>query len=89
MKNALWSISLEQEGDVLENIIEFQVQINKHNQREYNHKWHGWQNWTDAKLATKLAKNNQQLVLLQPVRWWPDTLPEFESAGGGKGHTRE
>jgi len=30
-------------------------------------------------LATKLTKDDQQPVLLLPARWWPDTLPEFES----------
>jgi len=34
----------------------FQVQIKGHNQREYEDKWQGWQNWTDEKLATKLTK---------------------------------
>jgi len=33
----------------------------------------------DEKLATKLMKDDQQPVLLLPARWWPDTLPEFES----------
>jgi len=44
------------------------------------------------KLATKLMKVDQQPVLLLPARWWPDTLPEFESGGWwqrGKGHTSE
>jgi len=50
-------------------------------QREYEDKWQGWQNWTDEKLATKLTKDDQQPVLLLPARWWPDTLPEFESGG--------
>jgi len=35
----------------------------------------------DEKLATKLMKDDQQPVLLLPARWWPDTLPEFESGG--------
>jgi len=52
-----------------------------HNQREYEDKWQGWQNWTDEKLATKLTKDDQQLVLLLPARWWPDTLPKFQSGG--------
>jgi len=62
-------------------MVEFQVQIKEHNKREYEDKWHGWQNWTDEKLATKLTKDDQQVVLILPVRWWPDTLPEFESGG--------
>ena len=37
--------------------------------------------WTDGKLATKLTKNDQQPVFILPARWWPDTLPEFESGG--------
>ena len=57
------------------------VQIKGHNQREYEDKWQGWQNWTDEKLATKLTKDDQQPVLLLPARWWPDMLPEFESGG--------
>jgi len=47
VKNALWSISLQEAEDGLESIIEFQVQINGHNQREHEDRWHGWQNWTD------------------------------------------
>jgi len=27
------------------------------------------------------GNNQQQPVLLLPARWWPDTLPEFESGG--------
>jgi len=68
-------------GDGLESIVEFQAQIKGHNQREYEDRWQGWQNWTDEKLATKLTKDDQQPVLLLPARWWPDTLPEFESGG--------
>ena len=78
VKNARWSMSPQEAGDGLKNIVEFQVQIKGHNQREYGDKWQGWQNWTDENLATNLTKNDQQLVLLLPARWWPDTLPEFE-----------
>ena len=74
-------MSLQEAGDGLESIVEFQVQIKGHNQREYEDKWQGWQNGTDEKLATKLTKDDLQLVLLLPARWWPDTLPEFESGG--------
>ena len=81
VKNTLWSMSLREAGDGLESIVEFQVQMKGHNQREYEDKWQGWQNWTDEKLATKLTKDRQQPVLLLPARWWPDTLPEFESEG--------
>jgi len=81
VKNARWSMSPQEVGDGLKNIIEFQVQIKGHNQREYKDKWQGWQNWTDEKLATKLTKDDQQTVLLLPARWLPDTLPEFESGG--------
>jgi len=46
-------------------------------------------NWTDEKLATKLTQDDQQPVLLLPARWWPDTLPEFESGGWWqRPHTR-
>ena len=84
VKNARWLISPQEAGDGLEaiiiiSIVEFQVQIKGHNQREYEDKWQGWQNWTDEKLATKLTKDGQQPVLLLPARWWPDTLPELES----------
>ena len=81
VKNAQWSMSPQEAGDGLESMVEFQVQIKGHNQREYEDKWQGWQNWTNEKLATKLTKNDQQPVLLLPARWWPDTLPEFESGG--------
>ena len=73
VKNARWLMSPQEAGDGLE----FQVQIKGHNQREYADKWH----WTDEKLATKLTKDDQQPVLLLSARWWPDTLPEFESGG--------
>ena len=56
---------------MVESIVGFQVQIKGHNQREYEDKWQGWQNWTDDKLATKLTKDDQQPVLLLPARWWP------------------
>jgi len=74
-------MSPQEAGDGLESIVEFQVQIKAHNQREYEDKWQGWQNWTNEKLATKLTKDDQKPVLLLPARWWPDTLPEFESGG--------
>ena len=56
VKNARWSMSLQEAGDGLESIVEFQVQIKGHNQREYEDNWQGWQNWTDEKLATKLTR---------------------------------
>jgi len=54
---------LQEAGDGLESMVEFQVQIKGHNKREQ-----GWQNWTDEKLATKLTKDDQQPVLLLPAR---------------------
>jgi len=82
-------MSPQSAGDGLESIVEFQVQIKGHNQREYEDRWQGWQNWTDEKLATKLTKDDQQPALLLPARWWPDTLPEFESgAWWQRTHTR-
>ena len=47
VKNAWWSMSPQEAGDGLESIVEFQVQIKGHNQREFEDKWQGWQNWTD------------------------------------------
>jgi len=35
VKNAQWSVSLQETGDGLESIVEFQVKIKGHNQREY------------------------------------------------------
>jgi len=58
----------QEAGDGLESIVEFQVQIKGHSKREYEDKWQGWQNWTDEKVATKLTKDDQQLVLLLPPR---------------------
>jgi len=81
VKNARWTMSPQEAGDGLDSIVEFQVQIKGHNQREYEDKWQRWQNWTDEKLATKLTKDDQQPVLIPPAKWWPDTLPEFESGG--------
>jgi len=74
VKNGRWSMSPQEAGDGLESIVEFQVQIKGPNQREYEDKWQGRQNWTDEKLATKLTKDDQQPVLLLPARWWPNTL---------------
>jgi len=79
VKNARWSMSLQEAGDGLESMVEFQVHIKGHNQQEYEDKWQGWQNWTDKKLVTKLTKDDQQPVLLLPASWWPDMLPEFDS----------
>jgi len=59
VKNARWSMSPQEAGGRLEGIVEFQVQIKGHNQREYEDKWQGQQNWTDKKLAAKLTKNDQ------------------------------
>ena len=83
VKNARWSLSPQEAGDGPESIVEFQVQIKGHSQRAYDleDKWQGWQNRTDEKLAAKLTKDDQQPVLLLIARWWPDTLPEFESGG--------
>jgi hypothetical protein len=69
VKNAHWSMSPQEAGDGLESIVDFQVQIKGHNQREHEYKWQGWQNWTDGKLATNLTKDDQQPVLLLPARW--------------------
>jgi len=68
LKNARWSMNPQEAGDGLESIVEFQVQIKGHNQRECKDKWQGWQNWTDEKLATKLTKDDQQPVFLLPAR---------------------
>ena len=92
VKNARWSMRPQEAGDGLESILQLQVQIKGHNQREYEDKWQGWQreyedkwqgwqNWTDEKLATKLTNDDQQPVLLLPARWWPDTLQELECGG--------
>jgi len=45
--------SLQEAGDGLESIVEFQDQIKGRNQREYKGKWQGWQNWTVGNLVTK------------------------------------
>jgi len=55
VKNARWSMSPQEAEDALESIVKFQVQIKGYNQREYEDEWHGWQNWTDESLATKLV----------------------------------
>ena len=62
-QNAQWLMSPQEARDGLESIVEFQVQIKGHNQREYEDKWQRWQNWTEEKLATKLTKDDQQPVL--------------------------
>ena len=78
--------------DGLESIVELQVQIKGHNQREYEDKWQGWQNWTDEKLATKLTKDDQQPVIgscyYQPGGGLT-RCQNLKVKGGGKGHKRE
>jgi len=81
VKNARWSMSPQKVGDGLESIVEFQAQIKGHNYQEYEDKWQGWRNWIDEQLTTKLTTDDQQPALLLPARWWPDTLPDFESGG--------
>jgi len=44
VKNARWSMSPQEAGYGLESMVEFQVQIKGHKQREYEDKWQGWQN---------------------------------------------
>jgi len=44
VKNARWSMSPQGAGDGLESIVEFQVHFKGHIEREYEDKWHGWQN---------------------------------------------
>jgi len=56
VKNARWSMSLQEAGDGHESMVDFQDQIKGHNQRKYEDKWQGWQIWTDEKLATKLRR---------------------------------
>ena len=67
VKNTQWSLSPQEVGDGLESIFEFQVQIKKHNQREYEDKWQGWPNWTDEMLATKLTKDDKLQQWSRPV----------------------
>ena len=74
-------MSPQEAGDGLESILQLQVQIKGHNQREYEDKWQGWQNRNDEKLATKLTTDDQQQIWLLPARWWPDTLQELECGG--------
>jgi len=64
VKYAWWSMSLQEAGNGLESIFEFQVHIEENNQREYEDKCQGWKNWT----ATKLTKDDQQPVLLVILR---------------------
>jgi len=41
VKNAQWSMSPQEAGVGLESMVECQVQIKGHNQREYEDKWQG------------------------------------------------
>ena len=86
VQNARWSMSPREAGDGLESMVEFQVQIKGHNQRENEDKWQGWQNWTNEKLAAKLTKDDQQPVLLLLATTRCQSLKVNEA---GKGHTRE
>jgi len=63
MPLGLWSISSQKAGEGLESIVEFQVQIKGHRQREYEKKWQEWQNWTDKNPATKLTKEDHQPLM--------------------------
>ena len=87
VKNARWSMRPQEAGDGLESMVEFQVQIKGHNQREYEDKWQGWQNWTDEKLATKLRMTSWSCYY-QPggglTRCWSWNVED-----GGKVHTSE
>ena len=42
VKNTRWSMSPQEAGHGLESMVESQVQIKGHNQREYEDKWQGW-----------------------------------------------
>jgi len=55
-------------GEGFDSIVEYQVQIKRQNQQDYEKKWQGWQNWTDEKLMTKVAKDDRQPLLLLPAR---------------------
>jgi len=52
VKNARWSMSPQEAGDGLESIVDFQVQIKGHNQREYEDKWKGWHIHDSATIRT-------------------------------------
>ena len=57
-------MSPQEAGDGLESMIEFQVQIKGHNQREYEDKWQGWQNWhRDPIACAALVFKNRLLGL--------------------------
>ena len=58
VQNTRWSMSPQEAGNGLDSKVEFQVQIKAHNQREFEVKCQGWQNWTDEKLATELTKDD-------------------------------
>jgi len=80
-------MSPQEAGDGLESIVEFHVQIKGHNQREYEDKWPEWQKWTDEKLATKVTKDDQQLVLLLQPGGGLTICQSLKVEDGGKGHT--
>jgi len=67
VKNAQLLMSPQEARDALKSILEFQVQIKGHNQRENEEKLQGWQNWTNGKLTTNLTKNDQQPVLMMMI----------------------
>ena len=82
-RNARWSTSPYEAAEGLESIVEFQVQIQGQNQREYEKRSQGWQNWTDENLATKLTKDDQQPVLLHT-----SNLLCYNQPGSGLTHAR-
>jgi len=82
-------MSPQEAGDGLESMVKFQVQIKGHNQREYEDKWQGWQNWTDEKLTTKLTKDDQQPVLYYQPGGGLTRCESLKVEDGGKGHTSE
>ena len=64
LPNTRCSMGPQEAGDGLEIIVEVQDQVKGQNQRGHEHKWQGWQNWTNEKLATELTKDDQQPVYM-------------------------
>ena len=89
VKNARWSMSPQEAGDGLESMVEFHVQIKGHNQREYEDKWQGWQNWTDEKLATKLTRMTSSRSCYYQLGGGLTRCQSLKVEDGCKGHTSE
>jgi len=89
VKNVWWSMDPQEARDGLESIVEFQVQITGHNQREYG------ANGKDDEigLMKSLRQNRRRMTSNRSCYYQPGggltRCRNLKVKGGGRGHTRE